>query len=125
MMMSFFQEGGTAMYPVLVIGLILVWSGCRYAIDLEPARRSFVGALSLAHLVFIAEGVVTDVATVFWSLSDETRWSAERRPLILLKGLKESSRPAILGLGLLGLALLAVAIGVYRAGLRELRAARG
>lgn len=40
-------------------------------------------------------------------------------------GLKESSRPAILGLTLLSLALIFLTIGVYRAGRKELRGLRG
>ena len=44
---------------------------------------------------------------------------------LLVAGLKESTRPALLGFGLLSLSLILVAIGVYRVGQRELRAARG
>ena len=40
---------------------------------------------------------------------------------LLVAGLKESTRPALLGFGLLSLSLILVAIGVYRVGQRELR----
>lgn len=42
-----------------------------------------------------------------------------------MEGLKESTRPGMLGLGLLAIGLTFLAIGVYRAGRRELAAARG
>ncbi len=43
----------------------------------------------------------------------------------LYEGLKESSRPGVLGLALLSIGLSFVAIGIYRAGKRELDAMRG
>jgi hypothetical protein len=68
--------------------------------------------------------MLTDVATVLWAVSSEGM-SDEMRPRIILEGLKESTRPGVMGLLLLALALVLVSIGVYRVGLRELRAARG
>jgi hypothetical protein len=124
-MMEFFQEGGWSMYPILVIGIVLLWSSVRYAVDREPARRPFIAVLTAAYLAFIAQAVLTDVATVFWALSEGHKVPQDQLVLVLLEGMKESTRPAILGFGLMGLALIAVAIGLYRTGLRELRAARG
>lgn len=123
-MYVFFMEGGWGMYPILIVGLVLLWSSCRYAIDREPARRPFITVLSLAYLAFIAQSLLMDVATVFWALSEGHKYPADQLVLVLLEGLKESTRPAILGLGLLSLSLVAVSIGLYRTGLRELRAAR-
>jgi hypothetical protein len=124
-MIEFFKEGGWGMYPILVVGLVLLWSSCRYALDREPARRPFIAVLTLAYLAFIVQGVLTDIATVFWALSEGHKVPPDQLVLVLLEGMKESTRPAILGFGLMGLALVAVSIGLYRSGLRELRAALG
>ncbi len=123
-MLDFFREGGWGMYPVLVIGLVLVWGSGRYALDGEPVRVRFITAAALALIVFSLEGMLTDVATVFWALS-ENKFPGEPMSKILLMGLKESSRPGILGFLLLGLALVLVTIGVYRVGRREIKAAKG
>jgi hypothetical protein len=47
-MRDFFVEGGWSIYPVLLVGLILLASSGRYAIDLEPIRSRFIAALSLS-----------------------------------------------------------------------------
>ncbi len=122
-MVEFFQEGGWGMYPVLIVGLVLLGSAAYFAIDRSAARLRFMGALSLALVVFSVQSLIVDMATVFWALSDGNRFAGADRVAILLEGLKESSRPMTLGLGLLGLALICVAIGVYRMDRRELQAA--
>jgi hypothetical protein len=124
-MPEFFLEGGWGMYPVLVLSVILVGSAGRYAFDGEPVRLRFVGVLSLTLLAFIGTALTADVAKVFWYLESPDRVADAMFLRILVEGLKESSRPALLGLPLLGLALILVSIGVYRVGRRELGAARG
>ena len=122
---DFFMEGGWGMYPVLVLGVMLVVSAARYAIDGEAARLRFVTALSLSLVASIATACTADVAKVFWYLQSPERVPDALFLRILVEGLKESSRPAMLGLPLLGLASIAVSIGVYRTGRRELAAASG
>jgi hypothetical protein len=122
-MVEFFMDGGWSMYPVLIVGLVLLGSAAYFAVDREPVRLRFVSVLSLALLAFSAQGLVVDVATVCWALSDEKRVPAALRVPVLLEGLKESTRPLTLGLGLLALALILVSIGVYRSGRREIQAA--
>lgn len=125
-MVQFFMEGGWGMYPVLIVGVILLVSAAQYAFDGEPVRLRVITALALLLLVFVAEGMLTDVATVLWYVaSDEHGLTPELRSRALLEGLKESTRPGVLGLGLLGLGLTLVTIGVHRVGRRELAAARG
>jgi hypothetical protein len=119
---NFFVEGGWGMYPVLVMGLLLVGAGVRYARDCEPIRLRFIGALSLALVVTMVHATWTCVAMVFRFL--ETVPEAEFRRT-LMTGLMESTRPAFLGGTLLSLALTLVAVGAYRAGQRELRALAG
>ncbi len=121
-MVNFFVEGGWGMYPVLVMGLVLVWAGFRYARDGEPIRLRFIGALSLALLVTMAHATWTCVAMVFHFL--ETVPEAEFRRT-MMTGLMESTRPIFLGGALLSLALTLVAVGAYRSVERELRALAG
>ena len=121
-MMHFFIEGGFGMFPVLVVGLILLYASLRYLLDGEPIRLRFILLLSLAQLALIAQASVANVSHVFHGVS---RAKPHVASVMLLQGLKESTRPAFLGLGLLALALIRLAIGAYRVGVRELRAARG
>jgi hypothetical protein len=122
---SFFVEGGWGMYPVLILGVILVLSAGRYAIDGEPVRLRFVGALALSLVASIATALAANVGAVFFYLESPERVADNLFLRVLAEGLKESLRPAMLGFPLLGLALIAVSIGVYRVGRRELAAAGG
>jgi len=121
-MVRFFVEGGWGMYPVLVMGLMLAWSSARYAIDNEPLRLRFIVALALALVVTMGHATWTCVAAVFHHLAQRP---SEPFARTLVTGLMESTRPAILGGALLTLALILVAIGVYRSTQRELQALRG
>jgi len=122
---QFFVEGGWGMYPVLVLSVILIVSAGRYAFDGEPVRLRFITALSLTLLAFIVASVTAGAAKVFWYLESSERVSDAMLPRIFAEGMKECSRPAVLGLPLLGVAMILVSIGVYRVGRRELTAARG
>jgi hypothetical protein len=120
-MVSFFIEGGWGMYPVTVMGMMLVWAAIRYAIDTEPVRLRFITAIALALVVTMVYATWTCIAAVFAYL--------ERSPgndfvKNLMTGLMESTRPAVLGGALLVIALILVVIGVYRSGQRELRVLR-
>jgi uncharacterized membrane protein len=121
-MSNFFIEGGFAMWPILALGLLTVGTATRYMLDSEPVRLRFLFILSLALLTTMALATVLDVSMVLTHLA---KVDPDERLILLAIGLKESSRPAILALGLLGLALDLVAIGAYRAGRRELKAAAG
>jgi hypothetical protein len=121
-MMQFFLEGGWGMFPVLIVGLIVLYASIRYLIDGEPVRLRFLLALTLAQLALVAQATVADVSAVLNAAKHARPEVFER---LLVAGFKECTRPALLGFGLLALSLILVAIGVYRVGVRELRAARG
>lgn len=121
-MTAFFVEGGWGMFPVLVMGLVLVWAAVRYAIDSEPVRLRFITTLGLALAVTVLHATWTCLAAVFHFL--QTVPEAEFRTT-LMTGLMESTRPATLGGTLLSLALVLVAVGAYRSGRRELTALQG
>jgi hypothetical protein len=121
-MVRFFIEGGWGMYPVLVMGLMLVWASVRYAIDTEPLRLRFIGALAVALVVTMVHATWTCIAAVFHFLEQSP---GEKFARTLMTGLMESTRPATLGGALLTVALILVAVGAYRSMHRELRALRG
>jgi hypothetical protein len=123
-MLEFFRDGGWSMYPISVVGLVLLYSSVRYAADGQAVRLRFVAVLSFALLAISAQGFLVDVAQVLKVVATDERVQAMRLP-ILVEGLKECTSPVILGLSLWALALVAVAIGVARSGGKELRAARG
>jgi hypothetical protein len=122
-MLEFFQEGGFGMYPVLVFGLILIGTAGRYAWDGEPIRLRFAIAMSALLIVSMMNAMLTDVATVFWHLQEPSRVPDAEFVRVLVTGLKESTRPGVLGGALLGFALMLIAVGVYRGTRKELRAA--
>src|SRR5260370_40689049 len=119
------REGAWGMCPVILLGILLIVTSGRYAFDGEPVRLRFAMALSVTLLVFSVGGSLAGVAKTLWFLEDATRAPAAQFPHLLAEGLKASTRPCGTGLALLGFGLVLVTIGVYRVGLRELRAARG
>ncbi len=121
-MVRFFIEGGWGMYPVLILGLVLVWAGVRYAADMEPVRLRFIIAVAVALVVTMVHATWTCFAAVFHYLQQSPK---EPFAQTLMTGLMESTRPATLGGALLTLALILVAVGAYRSTQRELRALRG
>jgi hypothetical protein len=120
-MVQFSIEGGWGMYPVAVLGLMLIWAAIRYAVDLEPVRVRSITALALALLATMIHATWTCIAAVFHSLERSPTESFART---LMTGLMESTRPAALGGALLAVALILVAVGAHRSAQRELRALR-
>lgn len=121
-MLDFFREGGWGMYPVLIFGLLLLGTSARYAWDGEPARLRFAIALCALLVVASLHAMLLDVAQVLWYVQSPERVADDDLVRVVFTGLMESTRPGALGGALLTLALVLVAIGVYRSGRRELRA---
>jgi hypothetical protein len=124
-MASLFIEGGWGMYPVLVFGLMLLWASGRYAHDLQPARLRFSVAMAVVVIISAFNAMLTAVAATLWYVQDPVRTPDAEFARTLVTGLKESSRAGALGGVLLTLAAVLVAVGVYRAGRRELAKAKG
>jgi len=121
-MMQFFAEGGWGMWPVLIFGVVAVWSAARYAWDLEPARMRFTLVLVVLDAVASLHAMLTDVAQVFWHVQDRARVPDAELTRTVFTGLMESTRPGGLAGIAIVLALTLVAVGVHREGHRELRA---
>jgi hypothetical protein len=120
-MIQFFREGGVAMYPIAVIGLVLLGASVRYAIDAEPIRRGFIIAMAWTLVAMTLFATWIGLAAVFQYM--ETVKEVEFAST-LMTGFKEVARNGLLGGLLLTLSLIATAVGTYRAGRRELRALR-
>jgi hypothetical protein len=129
-MLEFFMDGGWPMFPIVALGLALLYAATRYALDRETFRLRLVGVLSLAVLGMSVLGFLFDAAKVltFWA-----GWMDPERPggnplpeaqrvTVALLGAQESTCTLIFGLGFLGLGFVLVAIGAYQAGRRELAA---
>lgn len=113
-MIEFFKEGGWGMWPILVLGLVTVGAGARFAIKPERRQIGFLGAIGLATLISIVHATWTDFGTVFGALSDEKFAPDTVAPRILAEGLKECTRPGAMGGSFLTLAAILVAVGMLR-----------
>lgn len=120
-MMQMWIEGGWGMFPVLVFGLVTMFAAGRYALDGQTPRLRFVAAMSVVLIASMVHSMLTNVAAVLSFLQDPERAPDGELFRILCTGLMESTRPGALGGALLVLALVLVAVGVYRAGQKELR----
>src|SRR5262245_924310 len=112
----FMREGGWGMWPVLLIGLVVLASAVRYAARPDRLWLRFVAALWVTLLVSVVHASVTDVAAVFGYFDDPARATDAQIPRLIIMGLKESTRPAALGGIFLTLAPLLAAVGLYREG---------
>ena len=122
-MLQFWIEGGWGMFPVTAFGLVMILAAGRFAFDGELLRLRFISAMGVVLAAAMTHAMLTNVAAVFSFLQDPERAPDAEFGRILCTGLMESTRPGALGGALLVLSLVLVAVGVYRAGQKELRLA--
>lgn len=113
---EFMREGGWGMWPVLLVGLVSLAAAIRYAVRPERLHFRFAAALWLTLLVAVAHASLTDVAAVLGYFDDPGRATDSQIPRLIIMGLKESTRPAVLGGIFLTLVPLLAAVGIYREG---------
>ena len=113
---EFMREGGWGMWPTLLIGLVSLGAAIRYAARPERPHFRFAAALWLTLLVVVVHASITDVAAVFGYFDDPGRATDSEIPRLIIRGLKESTRPAVLGGIFLTLVPLLAAVGIYREG---------
>lgn len=109
----FWQAGGFGMYMVAAFGLTAMIHGVRFAIRPDERELPFARAMSTASLLAIVFSVVSDFATVCWSVPRLSP-KPEDWAKYLMIGTFESLTPAVLGFGVLSLVWLAHAIGLRR-----------
>jgi hypothetical protein len=111
------------MSPILVTGLIIVVAAIRYALDGEPIRIRFIAATAIAMLAMMMFWTLCDVVIMFRGMH-ASPVTAEQAHTALEQGLSAVINQWGLGLLAISLAAIAVAIGTYRAGARQIRALR-
>ncbi|HEY0705326.1 MAG TPA: hypothetical protein VGG33_00925 [Polyangia bacterium] len=112
--MQFMTEGGFAMWPILIFGLIGVGAGVRFAIAPEPRWLAFAVALGVTLLMTVGHATVLDVGAVMTALQNERRYPDPILVRSLFAGLKEATRPAALGGTFLSVIALLVSVGIFR-----------
>jgi hypothetical protein len=115
-----FLQGGFGMYPVLVTGVMLVVVATRYALDAEPIRLKFILALSAVLGSLLLFWTVVDVISTLTDLAADPAEIARKASFAL--GLTKLLNQWALGMFLLVLSSIAVAVGIYRSGRRQLKA---
>lgn len=118
-----FILGGLGMYPILVTGLIIIVAAIRYALDGEPIRLRFIAATAIAMVAMMMFWTLCDVVIMLRGMH-APQVTADRAHTALVEGLSAVINQWGLGLLSISLAAIAVAIGAYRAGARQIRALR-
>lgn len=115
-MLDFFTEGGFAMWLILALGVVLLAASVRFAIRPDRAHVGLLVALGIAVAAASLQGMLMDMGSVFSFLA-RSGAELEREKqftLVLMQGLKESTRPGTFGGGILVLCCIAIAIGAAR-----------
>lgn len=118
-----FILGGLGMYPILATGLIILVASIRYAIDGEPIRLRFIAATALAMVAMMMFWTLCDVVIMFRGMHAFPA-TDDKTHTALVEGLSAVINQWGLGLLAITLAAIAVAIGAYRAGARQIHALR-
>lgn len=114
---EFFRAGGVGMFQVTIFGLVMLAAAALFALAPDERRVPFLRAMSTATLLSIAAAVVSNFATVFFSVPTKFENQADW-PRLLLIGSFESLTPAVLGFALLSFAWLIKAVGMRRLAMR-------
>jgi hypothetical protein len=115
-MLEFFIEGGWAMWPILIFGMVTTGGALRFAQRPELGQLRFIAAMGLTTAMATVHATWLDIGSVFRYLEEPSRAPDAEFHRILVTGLKESTRPGSLGALLLMLACLLVAVGLLRVG---------
>jgi hypothetical protein len=118
-----FVMGGFGMFPILVIGVILIVASIRFALDTEPIRLRFITAAAIAMLAIMMFWTVCDVIIMLGAMHVPNA-TGEDVQTAIAEGLSAVLNQWALGLLDMTVAAIVVAIGVYRCGRRQLNALR-
>ncbi|MEJ7601938.1 MAG: hypothetical protein WKG01_28845 [Kofleriaceae bacterium] len=110
-MLTFFRAGGLNMFVLAGLGIVLLWTGVRFARNADAQRLSLIRALTLA-LVF------STLTGFFACLAATAKHAYELSPAdplrALLGGFAESCANFVLGGCIAVLTWILVAVGVRR-----------
>jgi hypothetical protein len=122
-LLTAFLLGGLGMYPILVTGLIIIVASIRYALDGEPIRLRFIATTAIAMVAMMMFWTLCDVVVMLRGMS-VAPMAGDKAHTAMVEGISAVINQWGLGLLAITLAAIAVAIGAYRAGVRQLRALR-
>jgi len=122
-LLAAFILGGLGMYPILATGLIIIVASIRYALDGEPIRVRFIAATAVAMVAMMMFWTLCDVVIMFRGMH-AAQITSDKAHTAMEEGLSAVINQWGLGLLAITLAAIAVAIGAYRAGARQIRALR-
>ena len=108
--MQFIRAGGFSMFILLAIGLVMLPTAVRFAINATPHRLSILRALSWALLAASVTGFVSGLAATCRYVADHPD---ELNPALFI-GFAESTANLVLGGGIAALTWILVAVGVRR-----------
>jgi hypothetical protein len=114
--MQFMTEGGFAMWPILLFGLIGFFAALRFAIAPDLRWLAFTFTMWVTLLTTVGHATVLDIGAVMSALQNERRFPDPILVRSLFGGLKEATRPAALGGAFVSVISLVVAVGVFRKG---------
>ncbi|MBL9019825.1 MAG: hypothetical protein JNL83_36915 [Myxococcales bacterium] len=109
--MDFLRAGGFNMFLLLALGLVMLPTAIRFAIDASAQRLSILRALSWALLAATLTGFVSGLASTCRFVVDHPEEPALQ---VLLIGFAESTANLVLGGGIAALTWILVAVGVRR-----------
>lgn len=112
--MEWFKLGGWGMYPILIVGLVLLGGSAYFAARGDARSRGALDAMSKALVWFIVGATASDLIAVFFYLQTP-KVPDDQVTRILLQGLGESLTPVTLGSTFMALAWLLRAVGQRRA----------
>ncbi|EYF08139.1 Hypothetical protein CAP_5899 [Chondromyces apiculatus DSM 436] len=114
-----FIEGGWAMWPILVFGMVTIGASGRFAYRPALGQLRFIAAMAILELVTTVHATWLCIGSVMSYLGKLEGPEAEQSTRILFTGLMESTRPGGLGGMLLMVSGLLVAVGMLRLGAKK------
>lgn len=106
-----FQQGGFAMYPILLAGILLLAVSARYASSLDVRLEPVIRQLRAVTLTSGIAGSLLGLVHYFAGLNQS---SAELRSLVCARGISEMVNDTGLAVFLLLFAYIVCAVGAYR-----------
>ena len=106
-----FQQGGFAMYPIMLAGILLLTASARYAARLDPRQEPLVRQLRAVTLTSGLAGSLLGLVHYFVGLNESV---PELRSLVTAKGISEMVNDTGLAVFLLLFSSIVCAVGSYR-----------
>jgi hypothetical protein len=110
-MIELMNRGGIGMWPILLMGVVGVWTAGWFAWRAEARVRGFLDQIARA---VVYATLVSLALAVMMTLFAAVQVEPAHKTTLVMKGLGESMTPLVLGFALLSLIHLLTAIGQRR-----------